>query len=1188
MAYRRQIIAALTVIACLSLGAASYKINQAAPRRLEILFLGHSSNNHHNSEKLASILSKEYFKSGINISFTMDPAALNEANLAHYDGLVVYANHDTISQSQADALLNFVKSGKGFIPLHCASWSFRNNAEVVALIGGQFKSHKYNSFPAVIVKSDHDVAKGIAPFVTEDETYVHSKLASDIQVITERVEGDHHEPYTWVKNYGQGRVFYTAYGHDDKTFNNQGFLNLVRNGILWAVGDRAKENLSQLHLANPKYFEGPVPNYEKRNPAPQVQESLSPEQSMSLMQVPVGFELQLFAAEPMVVNPIYINWDERGRLWVIETVDYPNEVKDDDIGDDRIKILEDTDGDGKADKSTIFADKLNIPTSFVFSNGGIIVSMAPEFVFLKDTNNDDKADIKQSLLKGWGKRDTHAQASNLRYGVDNKIWGVVGYSGYYNGKKGKDSVSFGQGVYKFDPNTKALEYLSGTSNNTWGLGFSEEGDVFISTANNTHTAFFGMAKKYFDKAKISETGVQKLDAHYDMRTATKNLRQVDVHGGFTAAAGHSLYTARSFPKSYWNSVAFVTEPTGRLVHRVNLKQDGAGFKEDGDGWNMLTSADEWAGPIQAEVGPDGALWITDWYDFIIQHNPTPTEQSSGLKAENGKGNAYINPLRDHERGRIYRIVYKGADQKNTTQLSKSDVKGLVTALSDDNMFWRLTAQRLLVERKDKTVFPELYKLVQNENVDEIGINAPAIHALWTLHGLKAFDGTNAAALNVAVKALNHPVAGVRRAAIEVLPKTSASFLAINKAKLFDDKDYRVRLAAVLATTDIKASADIGKALVSMAEKEENFSDMWLRHALTIASKLNEAEFKAAFRARGLNDNPSLLEASLAQRLAFGSRLKETPLRRAFGRQQNDALNPVLTNNEWMVSGEMQRPRPGPNAQNNPNAGNQRPNQPVVFNGLIVAQGDSKDGYGLYLLEDKLHFTINQQGKVYELVTPNKLPNQFAFKAGLQKNGLMKLMIDNKEVASLKTPGLFKKTFEVPMRVGFESRKGEEKVANYPDTFFLTRGSGPSNSKLEVLESAAPANSTAAKVDKVIILKVVKDVMKYDKELLTAKAGTTIQIVLQNPDFMQHNLLVLKPGTMEKVGAAADAMVTDPNGAKMHYVPRMPDVIASTPMINPGGKFTLTVKIPNVPGDYPYICTFPGHWRIMKGILRVTK
>jgi len=126
------------------------------------------------------------------------------------------------------------------------------------------------------------------------------------------------------------------------------------------------------------------------------------------------------------------------------------------------------------------------------------------------------------------------------------------------------------------------------------------------------------------------------------------------------------------------------------------------------------------------------------------------------------------------------------------------------------------------------------------------------------------------------------------------------------------------------------------------------------------------------------------------------------------------------------------------------------------------------------------------------------------------------------------------------------------------------------------------------VDKTIVLKVVKDVMKYDKILLTAKAGTTIQIVLENPDFMQHNLVLVKPKTMEKVGAAADRLAQDPNGAKMNYVPKMPEVLQATPLINPGGKYTLTINIPDVPGDYPYVCTFLGHWRIMNGILRVTR
>lgn len=1144
------------------------------PRRIELLFLGHKSK-HHDSEKLADIFTKEYFKAGINISYTTDPDDLNEKNLAQYDGLILYANYDSITPSQEKALLGFVKGGKGFIPIHCASYCFRNSPEVVEMIGGQFKTHGYDSFPSVILEPNNPVMKGVHNFTTKDETYVHDKISKNIEVLMERVEGGHHEPYTWIRPYGKGRVFYTAYGHDDNTFNNPEFLQLVKNGIMWAIGDQAKADLAGFKLADPKYSDGPVPNYEKKDPAPKVQQSLSPTESMSQIQVPVGFELQLFASEPDIINPIYMNWDERGRLWVIETVDYPNEIKTDDRGDDRIKILEDTDGDGKADKVTVFADKLNIPTSFVFVNGGIIVSQAPSFLFLKDTDGDDKADVREVLLTGWGKSDTHAQASNLRYGLDNKIWGVVGYSGF-DGKVGNKSFRFGSGVYRFTPDGKDLEFLSTTSNNTWGLGFSEDFDVFISTANNTHSGFLGMPKRYFDKAGINETGVEKIDSHYPMHVATKNLRQVDVHGGFTAAAGHSLYTARTYPKEYWNKIAFVTEPTGRLIHRVLLEQKGSGFKEYGDGWNMFASADEWAAPIQAEVGPDGAVWVADWYDFIIQHNPTPSKASSGLDAVNGEGNAYINPLRDHERGRIYRIAYKNNDQKNTLQLNKNDVAGLINALSNKNMFWRTTAQRLLVENGDKSVLPALYRLVQNEQLDETGINAPAVHALWTMDGLHAFDGDNKEAFDIAINALQHPAAGVRKAAIEVLPKTTATFVAIKKASLFEDKDFRVRLAAVLATTDMKPSLEIGTTLLNMAEKEENVDDTWLKQALIIASKINQETFKAAFKKKGLNDNPSLMEASMAQRLAFGSRLTEMPLRRNFNRnqQQGEAFSPELKNKEILITGEISR--------------NVRPGaiEPATFEGMVVAQGNKTNGYGLFVLDNKMHFQVNQNGKSYKIVTGQTLPASFTFKAGLEKNGTMHLFIDDKQEGTAKTSGLFANDVQVPVRVGTETQNGNNKIGAYPDSAFMLRSN--LKVKLETLDGPVVPVKEVVKIDKVITINVLKNVMKYDKELITAKAGTTIKIVLNNPDFMQHNLVIIKKGTSEKVGAAADRLAQTGDGAKVNYVPKVPEVLAATPLIDPNGKYTITFKVPDVPGNYPYICTFPGHWRIMKGILKVTK
>ncbi|MEJ7767328.1 MAG: PVC-type heme-binding CxxCH protein [Chitinophagaceae bacterium] len=1134
---------------------AAYKVN-SLPHRLEILLLGHNSK-HHDSEKLSDILAREYFKDGINITYTSNPNDLNDNFLKNYEGLIVYANHDSISPSQEKALLNFVKAGKGFIPIHCASYCFRNSPEVVEMIGGQFKSHKMDSFPAVILKPENPILKGIPAFTTIDETYVHDKLSKNIVVLTERVEGDHHEPYTWVRNFGQGRVFYTAYGHDEKTFNNPGFLQLVKNGILWAVGDQAQADIAGLKIPALKYSEAVIPNYERRNPAPQLQAPVSPRESMELTQLPVGFELKLFASEPDIINPIAMNWDEKGRLWVIETVDYPNTVKEDkEKGDDRIKILEDTDGDGKADKFTLFADKLNIPTGFVFTNNGIVVSQAPYFIYLKDTNADDKADVRDTLISGWGTFDTHAGPSNLRYGLDNQLWGTVGYSGF-KGKIGNDSLTFSQGVYHFTPDARKLEFLSTTSNNTWGLGFSEEFDVFISTANNTHSGFFGIPKKYLDMAELKESGVEKIDAHYAIHEVTKNLRQVDVQGGFTAAAGHNLYTARNFPKEYWNRIAFVSEPTGRLIHRHILEQTGAGFKEVGDGRNMLASADEWMGPVQAEVGPDGALWVLDWYDFIIQHNPTPPGFT------NGKGNAHENPLRDHDRGRIYKVVYKNTTPYAPLKLSKDNHAGLVKALTNDNMFWRLTAQRLLVESGDVKVLPELFKLVQNEQPDAIGINAPAIHALWTIHGLKALEGNNREALDVVTKALSHPSGGVRRAAVQVLPKTTASMQSVLKSNLFNDKDFRVRLAAVLLSADVNSSTEIGTALLDMSLKSENSKDPWLKNALYVSASKNKESFASAFKKKGLTESAGLEDASLAQRINMASRLKSVMLRKGLNTTVENA--PDVTGKELLITADIERARE------------------TAYAGVLMAHGDKTNCYGLYLKENKLYFQVNQNG-TSSIIHSESLPPRFALKASIQQNGAMRMVIDNKEVAASKTKGLFTQPLKTSLRVGFDDRQGPEKFGDYPDTFRMK--SNILSGKLEMLNPGT--QKTVNKADQVITITVLKNVMKFDKELLKVKAGTTVQIVLQNPDFMQHNFVLIKPNTIDKVGAAADKLAQDPNGATLNYVPKMPEVLHATPLVNPEGKFTLTFKVPATPGDYPYVCTFPGHWRIMRGVMKVSK
>jgi len=308
------------------------------PRRAEVLFLGNTST-HHDSGKYAPWLAIELFKSGINITYTTDLKDLNSENLAKYDGLIIYANHDTISASQEQALKDFVENGKGLIPLHSASGCFKNSEWYIKTIGGQFASHGKGSFTAQIANPSHQVMKNITAFTTTDETYVHQKLNPDIVVLTERTEGSRKEPYTWVRNEGKGRVFYTAYGHDDSTWKNRDFLKLVRNGVLWAIGDKVNAQIAGLKIPDMSIYPDTIADFTARHVVPKIQEGLTPEESMKLIQVPVDFDIKLFAAEPDITNPIAMAWDERGRLWIVESVDYPNTfIETDGAANDRIKI----------------------------------------------------------------------------------------------------------------------------------------------------------------------------------------------------------------------------------------------------------------------------------------------------------------------------------------------------------------------------------------------------------------------------------------------------------------------------------------------------------------------------------------------------------------------------------------------------------------------------------------------------------------------------------------------------------------------------------------------------------------------------------------------------------------------------------------------------------------------------------
>jgi uncharacterized protein len=840
---------------------------QTDSSRLKLLFLG--DNGPHRPADRFGQLQPILERRGIDLTYTDSVDALNAQTLGGYDGLVIYANIRSLSPEQEQALLEYVAGGKGFIPIHSASYCFLNSPKYIALVGGQFQRHGAGVFRTTIAMPDHPIMKGFDGFESWDETYVHHRHnEQDRVVLSYRVDAEGKEPWTWVRTHGQGRVFYTAWGHDQRTWGHPGFHNLIERGIRWAVGgdpgdvpafvNRPPFEVPQMtpRPAELEPFEYVDANIAFYDPAGgrrgggtwnKMQLPVPAERSLRHMVVPAGFRVELFAAEPDIGKPICMNWDEQGRLWLCETVDYPNELQPPGQGRDRIRICEDTTGDGRADRFTIFADKLSIPTSLTFSQGGVIVHQAPHTLFLKDTTGDGRADVRRVLFTGWDTSDTHAGPSNLHYGLDNWMWGMVGYAGF-NGRVGDERHRFRQGIYRFKPDGSQLEFLRSTNNNTWGLGFSEEGLVFGSTANRNPSIYLPIPNRYYEAVRgWSAAQLGSIADTHLFRAITDRIRQVDHHNGYTAAAGHALYTARAYPQSYWNRAAFVCEPTGHLVGTFVLSSAGSDFQSTNP-FNLLASDDEWTAPIMAEVGPDGQVWVIDWYNYIVQHNPTP----AGFRT--GKGNAYITDLRDKKHGRIYRVVYEGSKAETPVNLKDASPEQLVATLAHDNMFWRKHAQRLLVERGNQDVVPALLELVGDTTVDPIGLNTGAIHALWTLHGLGALDGEKPAATAAAIAALQHPSAGVRRNAVEVLTRQPATVDAILKAGLLEDADAQVRLAALLALSEMRPNAQAATVVVKFLRQPANVQDRWIRDAATSAAAAHDLHFLKAIAESGLPES----------------------------------------------------------------------------------------------------------------------------------------------------------------------------------------------------------------------------------------------------------------------------------------------------------------------------------------------
>jgi hypothetical protein len=354
-----------------------------------------------------------------------------------------------------------------------------------------------------------------------------------------------------------------------------------------------------------------------------------------------------------------------------------------------LKICEDTDGDGRADKFTVFCDQLSIPTSFVFANGGVIVIHSGKTEFFKDTNGDDKADERKVLFSGWGMGDTHATASNLRYGFDGWIWGVVGYSGF-RGMVGGREVSFrGQGIYRFKPDGSALEIIRSSNNNTWGLGISEDkphlrlhGQRQCEHVHADSQSLLRGRERLVLRAPGNDCGQPAL------LSAHGKVRQVDFHGRYTAGRAAAFNNGAGLSQGVLESARSSSPSPPATCSASSSSKPVAPISSPTTRATLRPATTN--GPRPSTARSVRTARFGSWIGTITSSSTT---RRRAVFAGQRCG------LRKPAAGQDARAQFTGSPNKDAKpapalRLDKGTPPQLVAALKNDNLFWRMTAQTI--------------------------------------------------------------------------------------------------------------------------------------------------------------------------------------------------------------------------------------------------------------------------------------------------------------------------------------------------------------------------------------------------------------------------------------------------------------------------------------------------------------
>lgn len=879
---------------------------------------------------------------------------------------------------------------------------------------------------------------------------------------------------------------------------------------------------------------------------------LPPEEALKTFTLPPGYQINLFASETNfpIESPNGMTWDSRGRLWVINIPTHPH-AKPETKPNDRIVILEDTDRDGVADKSTVFADGLYLPMGFAVTDGGrtaYCVSQ-PNLLRLTDTDDDGVADEREIVLHGFGTEDNHHVMSAFQWGPDGGLYMAQGL--FLNSQV---ETPFGVtrahegAVFRYQPWDGRFDvYAQHDWSNPWGIIFDGYGKPFLADASpglNYYMSPMATAYQY----------PQKDDRKFS------NILSF-TPSGRRPTCGAEFLQSRHFPKEVrdWYVVAQMKGFHGLRWYK--LKDEGSNLAgEQPIEQELLTSTDTTFRPSAVQLGPDGALYVLDYYNPIVGHTTYN----------------FRDPRRIQTHGRVWRITHQDGETLTQPKIIDESIPVLLDLLLSPELRTRYFARHELHQRSARKVRSATRRWAGKDE-------RRALEAIWVLQGIgseddkllnRVLDSSDPELRAAGLRALRFLQEEMRESKVQEI---------LNR--MIGDEHPRVRLEALVATSH---HANRKAALVIAAKVLE----MPLDDGLTYASKETFSFFDQA--------GVSLPDAVVDFMIPHDSdaRLANRDLRDSVANEmlrRSDVEADTHTRAaSFLAQGELM-----PFLLNQLRSGDKR----ASVHRLLLSQPVAALRAVSPQLKDLAKTASSGTARAHGLAALAKTAD------GLETLAAVKLPYDILTAAPLmgrsgSHPELFASVKRLLAKGTPKStRLAAIKAASYfpvndPEAVELLVGVADETRTSDLTTSFAalaalkkiPAEKWSAEYGNRILTKLTIEAtpdLKFAPTEFSVPAGSAVELTLFNPDNMYHNLVIVKPDAADAVGTASELMSAQPNGLEKHYVPAVDGILHFTPQLGLRRRHTLRFYAPDEPGDYPYLCTYPGHWRVMRGIMRVT-